>query len=856
LPGADLARLPISLKILLENLLRHEDGATVTADDVAALARHAGSPDDSREIAYFPARVVAPDSSGIPLLADLTSMRDAVLARGGDPERVNPLIPVDLVVDHSVTAAFSASPLALARNMRDEYEANRERYEFLKWASQAYRNLRVVPPGMGIVHQVNVEYLSQPIWRQTLGDQVLAYPDTLVGLDSHTPMINALGVLGWGVGGIEAASAMLGEPIMMPIPEVLGCWLVGRRAPGVTSTDVVLTVTERLRAKGVTGKLVEFIGPGARQLSLADRATISNMAPEYGANMGFFPIDEETLRYLRMTGRDEESVVLAEAYARRQGMWADDASQAVYTDTLEIDIGEIRPSMAGPKRPQDRRALADVPASFAEAFPAPATGGTAKPGHGDLVIAAITSCTNTSNPSVMIGAGLLARNARARGLEVKPWVKTSFSPGSRVVADYLAEAGLQRPLDELGFQIVGYGCMTCAGASGPLPEDVTRSLEESKATAVAVLSGNRNFEGRIHPAVKAAYIGSPPLVVAYAIAGAIGIDMERSPLGHDLEGQPVYLRDIWPSDREIEDNVARFVAPKMFRDSYGSIFKGDDNWTGLKSQTGGTWRWDEASTYLLRPPFFDGEAVPKAQTVDIRDARALLILGDSITTDHISPVGPIQETSPAGRHLAGRGVARKDFHSFLARRVNHEVMIRGTFDNPRLRNLMVPGIEGGFTRHLASGETLPVPEAADRYCADGVPTVVIAGREYGTGSSRDWAAKGTKLLGIRAVIAESFERIHRSNLVGMGVLPLQLPEGVTRESLGLDGSESFDITLDGAPLAPRAALRLMIRKDGETRDVGLLCRLDTEREVEWYAGGGVLDYVIGKIAPRSAKLSA
>ncbi len=856
LPGARIGQLPLSLKILLENLLRHTDGKVVTRADVEALARY--NPDDQdldAEIAYFPARIVMPDSSGIPLLADLSAMRDAVVRRDADPDLVNPAIPVDLVVDHSVTAEFTASPTALARNMAEEFTANRERYEFVKWAAQAYRNLRVVPPGMGIVHQVNLEYLSQPIWRQTTSTGVLAYPDTLVGMDSHTPMINALGVLGWGVGGIEAASAMLGEPIMLPVPDVLGCRLVGDRAPGVTSTDIVLAVTERLRKKGVTGKLVEFIGPAARRLSLADRATISNMAPEYGANMGFFPVDDETLRYLRMTGRDEDSVLLTEAYAKAQGMWASDADSAVYADTMEIDIGEVRPSMAGPKRPQDRRALADVASSFTEAFPSGKAQATEHPGRGDVIIAAITSCTNTSNPSVMLAAGLVARNARAKGLKVKPWVKTSFSPGSRVVASYLQQAGLQDALDGLGFQIVGYGCMTCAGASGSLPPDISEALETNKETAVAVLSGNRNFEGRIHPAVKAAYIGSPPLVVAYALAGTILIDIENDPLGTAPDGTPVYLRDVWPSDEEIADHIARFVAPRMFRDNYVAAFKGDDNWTRLRGGEGGTYSWDQASTYLRRPPFFDEGGIAATDRVDIHGARALLVLGDSITTDHISPVGPIQDNSPAGRFLRGNGVSPKDYHSFLARRVNHDVMIRGTFDNPRLRNEMVPGVEGGFTRHVPSGDTLSIPDAADRYAAEQVPVIVIAGREYGTGSSRDWAAKGTKLLGIRAVVAETFERIHRSNLVGMGVLPLQFPDGVTRQTLGLDGSESYDLKLDGV-LTPRAQVRLTIRKGAETRDIDLLCRLDTEREVEWYVSGGVLDYVLEKIIASGMKLSA
>jgi aconitate hydratase len=855
LPDADIGRLPISLKILLENLLRHEDGTTVTRETIASVA--SGRTD--ADIPYFPARIVMPDSSGIPLLADLSAMRDAVAARGGNADLVNPAIPVDLVVDHSVTAEFFASRNALQRNMEAEFSANRERYEFVKWASQAYRNLRVVPPGMGIVHQVNLEYLSQPIWTEARGGKTLAFPDTLVGLDSHTPMINALGVLGWGVGGIEAASAMLGEPIMMPVPDVLGCRLVGTRHPGVTSTDIVLTVTERLRRKGVTGKLVEFIGPAARQLSLADRATIANMAPEYGANMGFFPIDEETIRYLTMTGRPEASVLLTEAYAKAQGLWANNAEGSVYAEMMEIDIGEVRPSMAGPKRPQDRRPLAEVASSFTDAFPAPAgqdRGPARHPAHGDLVIAAITSCTNTSNPSVMLAAGLLARNARARGLEVKPWVKTSFSPGSRVVAGYIAEAGLQSSLDELGFHIVGYGCMTCAGASGSLPTEITEAMADNSATAVAVLSGNRNFEGRIHPAVKAAYIGSPPLVIAYALAGNITIDIEHDPIGIDSSGQPVRLADLWPSDEEIADHIARFVAPHMFRNSYASVFKGDANWAGLSARTGGTYAWDDTSTYLLQPPFFAPDATAGSGGSDIMGARALLMLGDSITTDHISPVGPIQPGSPAGQHLRAQGVEPKDLHSFLARRVNHDVMIRGTFDNPRLRNQMVPGREGGFTRHLPDGETMPVPDAADRYAAEGTPLVVIAGREYGTGSSRDWAAKGTRLLGIKAVIAESFERIHRSNLVGMGVLPLEFPAGVTRETLGLTGAEIFDLAFSEHGLAPRTRLRLTIHGEGAPREVDLLCRLDTQREVDWYASGGVLHYVLEKLVPADNRISA
>jgi len=862
LPGADLARLPVSLKILLENLLRHEDGSAVTAADIAALACWPASLSAETEIAYHPVRVLMPDSSGVPLLADLAAMRDAALRLGVAPERINPRIPVDLVVDHSVSTEFAGSPDAFARNLDLEYRQNRERYELIRWAQQAYGNFRVLPPGTGIVHQVNVEFLSRPVWSAEEGGEWRAYPDTLVGMDSHTPMINALGVLGWGVGGIEAAAAMLGEPIFMPVPEVVGCHLVGRLRPGVTATDLVLAVTQRLRAKGVIGKIVEFHGPGAAALSLPDRATVSNMAPEYGATMGFFPIDAETVRFLALTGRAPEDVALAEAYARAQGMWGCDRTGVAFSDTLEIDLDAVAPCLAGPRRPQDRRLLAEVPESLRSAFPpaasaaapAPATDAPDRPlRHGDVAIAAITSCTNTSNPAGVIGAGLLARNAVRRGLAARPWVKTSLSPGSRAVAEYLRAAGLQEPLDALGFQITGYGCMTCAGGSGPLKPAAAEAVEREGLVLAAVLSSNRNFEGRIHPQVRAAYIGSPALVVASALAGTVLRNLGSEPLVHDAAGGPVYLHELWPDPAELAETLARVVTAGAFRRGYSEQhLAGDPQWHALAGGGGATFAWNPASTYLRRPPHFDSPPGPTV-TGDISGARALMLLGDSITTDHISPAGAIPDAGPVGAYLRGLGVAPADFHSYVARRVNHDVMLRGAFSNPHIVNEMMGGRKGGLTRHMPSGEELAVYDAAQRYRAEGVPLVVIAGKEYGTGSSRDWAAKATRLLGIKAVVAESFERIHRSNLVGMGVVPLQFLPGGSRGALDLDGSETFDILGLAGGVRPRQALRLRAtRADGSNVEAELLCRVDTAREVEWIANGGVLSYALARMAADGA----
>ncbi|WP_426959444.1 aconitate hydratase AcnA [Muricoccus radiodurans] len=848
LPGSDLDRLPIPLKILLENLLRHEDGETVTAEDIANLAGWPSNPNRGGEIAYFPVRVLMPDSSGIPLMADLTAMRDAMRRMGGDPRAVNPVIPVDMVVDHSVTAEFSGSPDAYDRNLELEYRQNHERYSFLKWCAEHYDRYRVLPPGHGILHQINLEHLTRPIWSAPIGNETYAFPDTLVGMDSHTPMINAAGVLGWGVGGIEAGSAMLGQPISLAIPEVVGCHLYGKRRPGVTSTDLVLAITQALRAMRVVGKLVDFTGPGAAALSLTDRATIANMAPEYGATMGFFAIDEETLRYLRMTGRSEADVALAEAYAKAQGMWGGEARDTVYNDRISIDLGAVEPAMAGPRRPQDRHRLSAVPASFRDAFPArpasPAPHGERAMRDGDVIIASITSCTNTSNPSVLMAAGLLARNAAARGLRPKPWVKTSLSPGSRVVADYLEAAGLRAPLDALGFHIVGYGCMTCAGGSGSVAPAVEEAVAAEDLVVSVVLSSNRNFEGRIHPLAKAAYIGSPPLVIAYALAGSVLTDLEADPLGHDRSGQPVHLRDLWPDDAEIENLVRQHVTPDLFRRRYGTGFEPDRFWQAMSGQSDEVFHWDPASDYLVRNPFFDDLPENPRDASDITGARALLILGDSVNTDHISPAGAIWSSSAAATYLRSRGVGPKDFHSFLSRRGNHHVMMRGAWANRLLRNEMLPDMEGGHARHIPSGEVMSVFDAAARYRSEDVPVIVVAGAEYGSGSSRDWAAKGANLLGVRAVLAESFERIHRSNLVGMGVLPLQFPDGVTRRTLGLDGSERFDILGLAPRITPKSQATLRITKsDGSSQGVTVLCRLDTAREIDWYLNGGVLQYV-------------
>jgi len=846
----DLAPLPFSLKVLLENLLRHEDGQSVSADDLRAFAAW---PNDrgaaGREIAFRPARVLMQDFTGVPAVVDLAAMRDAVAALGGDPERVNPMSPVDLVIDHSVTVDFWGTADALERNVAMEFHRNAERYAFLRWGQTAFANFRVVPPGTGICHQVNCEYLAQTVWSA----DGLAYPDTLVGTDSHTTMVNGVAVLGWGVGGIEAEAAMLGQPISMLIPEVIGFRLAGALREGVTATDVVLTVTQMLRAKGVVGKFVEFCGSGLDALALADRLTIANMAPEYGATCGFFPIDAETVRFLAFTGRDPARVALVEAYAKAQGMWRDSTTpEPLFTDTLDLDLGTVEPSLAGPKRPQDRVALSAAGRGFAAALPALAPGGdtTVKValadgrgeiGHGDVVIAAITSCTNTSNPSVMIAAGLLAQKAVAKGLTAKPWVKTSLAPGSQTVTDYLAAAGLTPALDALGFTLAGYGCTTCIGNSGPLDERVTRAIEDHELVVAAVLSGNRNFEGRISPLVKANYLASPPLVVAYALAGTINIDLTTQPLAAG-----VFLKDIWPSADEVKQAIAGALSAESYRRRYADVFEGPEAWRQVPVAGGKTYAWPDSSTYVHNPPYFAGMSRhPPLGIADIAGARPLAILGDSITTDHISPAGNIRKDSPAGLWLIAHGVAPEDFNSYGSRRGHDEVMTRGTFANIRLRNEMAPGSEGGITTHQPSGERMAIFDAAMRYRAEGVPLVVVAGREYGTGSSRDWAAKGTMLLGVKAVLAESFERIHRSNLVGMGVLPLQFEDGMDRKRLGLDGSETFDVVGLSPGLKPRQEVVVRItRGDGSSRSVPTLCRIDTVDEVEYYRHGGILQYVL------------
>ena len=859
--GAGIRRLPVTLRVLMENLLRHEDGDSVTLDDLRALAAWVDHPHSDRGISLHPVRVVLPDSSGVPMLADMAAMRDAMAQAGDDPRKVNPFCPVDFIVDHAVTAEYAGSPDAYAKNIALEFKENRERYEFVKWTQREFRNFRVIPPGAGIVHQVNLEYLSRPIWSGTLGGQRYAYPDSLVATDSHTPMINSLGVMGWGVGGIEAASAILGEPISMLIPEVVGCRLTGKLAPGVTCTDLALSVTQRLRAQGVIGKWVEFYGPGVKQLRLPERATLSNMSPEYGATMSFFPIDEETLRYLELTGRKAEDIALAEAYAKAQGLWSSAPPDAVFSDTLEINLDAIEPSVSGPRLPQDRHPLSKAAASFAQGFPAvklPAGGGV-KPDRasgevreGDIVIAAITSCTNTSNPAVLVAAGLLARNAQRKGLKSKPWVKTSLSPGSAVVSEYLNASGLQRSLDALGFHVVGYGCMTCAGGSGSLAPEISSAIENHDLTVCAALSGNRNFEGRIHPEVRAAYLLSPPLVVAYAIAGTILTDLTRDALGTGADGKPVYLKDIWPADAEIAATVERHLHRSQFVDCYGTCEAGESNWQALATPEGATFRWDPASSMLRRPPYFEASWLNKNPRGDFSGARILALLGDSITTDHIAPMGAITKNIPAANYLAALGIPYREWGTYLLRRSNHEVLIRGAFANIRLRNHVCTPAEGGLTRHFPSGEVLPIYDAAERYAAQKIPMVVIAGKEYGTGSSRDWAAKGPAALGVRAIIAESFERIHRSNLAGMGVVPLELPPGVSWQTLKLDGTETIDIAGLRPDMPPRTTVKCTIRRAaGGSETIALRCRLDTRREIGWYRSGGILNYVFDQIRRRS-----
>ena len=867
----DIARLPVSLKILLENLLRREDGRSVRADDIQAVADWLKDRRSDREIAFQPARVLMQDFTGVPAVVDLAAMRQAMVDMGGDPDRINPLSPVDLVIDHSVMVDVYGKEGAFAANVTREYERNQERYAFLRWGQTAFDNFRVVPPGTGICHQVNLEYLARVVWSDADG---VAYPDTVVGTDSHTTMVNGLAVLGWGVGGIEAEAAMLGQPMSMVIPEVVGFRLTGALKEGTTATDLVLTVVQMLRAKGVVNKFVEFYGEGLDHLGLADRATIGNMAPEYGATCGYFPIDAETLRYLRFTGRDEDTVALVEAYAKAQGLWrGDGAPEPVFTDTLGLDISTVEPSLAGPKRPQDRVSLSEAAVAFETALAdmlgtndntrgsaMVAEGGheAAQPSaempvegteysltHGDVVIAAITSCTNTSNPTVMLGAGLLARNAVARGLAKKPWVKTSLAPGSKVVMDYLEKAGLRDDLDALGFNLVGFGCTTCIGNSGPLDEPISKAIHDGNLVAAAVLSGNRNFEGRIHSEVRANYLASPPLVVAYALAGSLRKDLTRDSLGKGKDGKDVHLKDIWPSGQEIRETLEKAMTPDMFRTRYANVFEGDEAWKKVETGASVTYEWDEESTYVRLPPYFENMSREPEPVTDIEGARLLALLGDSVTTDHISPAGAIKRDSPAGAYLIRRQVGAQDFNSFGARRGNHEVMMRGTFGNIRLRNEMAPGTEGGVTRHMPDGEQMSIYDAAMKYKEEGVPLVVIGGKEYGTGSSRDWAAKGTMLLGVRAVIVESFERIHRANLVGMGVLPLAFPEGVSRKTLGIDGSETFDIVGVGNGVKPGMTLPLTIhRADGSSETVTLTCRIDTLDEVEYYRHGGILPYVL------------
>ncbi|MDS4073885.1 MAG: aconitate hydratase AcnA [Defluviicoccus sp.] len=860
-----VSRLPFSLKVLLENLLRWEDGRTVTADDIRAIAGWLERGTADREIAFRPARVLMQDFTGVPAVVDLAAMRDAMQAAGADPAKINPLVPVDLVIDHSVMVDVAGSRQALDNNVHLEYERNEERYAFLRWGQAAFNNFRVVPPGTGICHQVNLEYLAQVVWTARTNGTVVAYPDTLVGTDSHTTMINGLSVLGWGVGGIEAEAAMLGQPISMLIPEVVGFRLAGKLPEGATATDLVLTVTQMLRKKGVVGKFVEFFGPGLDGLTLADQATIANMAPEYGATCGFFPVGRSTLDYLRFTGRDPERVALVEAYAKAQGLWRDaETPDPVFTDALALDLGAVEPSLAGPKRPQDRVALSVAAPEFTRFLTGerkgdaatavqrerPVSGTNYALKDGAVVIAAITSCTNTSNPSVLIGAGLLARNARRQGLTVKPWVKTSFAPGSQVVTAYLVAAGLQDDLDALGFQLVGYGCTTCIGNSGPLPEPINEAIEAGDLVVAAVLSGNRNFEGRIHPLTRANYLASPPLVVAYALAGSLTVDLLKDPIGTGEEGQPVFLRDIWPDNKEIQAVIDQVITADMYRSRYADVFHGDAAWRGLPAATGQTYAWQAESTYVRLPTFFEGGAAPGFS--DIRGARPLAILGDSVTTDHISPAGSIKKDSPAGRYLIEHGVMPADFNSYGSRRGNHEVMMRGTFANIRIRNEMAPGTEGGVTRLMPAGTVMPIYDAAMRYQEASTPLVVIAGKEYGTGSSRDWAAKGARLLGVSAVVAESFERIHRSNLVGMGVLPLQFKEGCDRKSLHLDGSEVFDITGLAGEVTPRMELTLTIhRATGAREDIKVLSRIDTLDEIEYYKAGGILQYVLRGLAKQA-----
>ena len=877
----DLSDLPFTLKVLLENLLRYEDDRSVSVDDIKGLVAR-----ENREIAYRPARVLMQDFTGVPAVVDLAAMREAMKALGGDAQKINPLSAVDLVIDHSVMVDEFGSPSAFQANVEREFERNGERYAFLRWGQDAFDNFRVVPPGTGICHQVNLEYLAQTVWcEKDQNGKMVAYPDTLVGTDSHTTMVNGLAVLGWGVGGIEAEAAMLGQPVSMLIPEVIGFKLTGALKEGTTATDLVLTVTQMLREKGVVGKFVEFYGDGISHMSLPDRATLGNMSPEFGSTCAFFPIDDETLRYLEFTGRDPHRVKLVEAYAKEQGMWREEGHEPKFNDTLHLDLGDVEASIAGPKRPQDKILLSKASSAFYDlvgeqpgidasgaegdmmaeagqitpeereamehnAKSVAVKGENYKLENGHVVIAAITSCTNTSNPSVMVAAGLLARNAHAKGLKVKPWVKTSLAPGSQVVSDYLEKANLQDDLNALGFNVVGYGCTTCIGNSGPLPENVAAAVTEGDLTVTSVLSGNRNFEGRINPHVRANYLASPPLVVAYALAGSMKKDLYHDPLGQDKDGNDVFLKDIWPTNKEITDTVAQCLTQEMFKSRYADVFKGTEEWQAIAGdKSGETYNWAPGSTYVKNPPYFDGMTAEAGDVDDIKGAHCLALLADSVTTDHISPAGAIAKVSPAGEYLKEHQVSVADFNSYGSRRGNHEVMMRGTFGNIRIRNEMVPDTEGGYTKHVPSGKEMSIYDAAMEYQKDDTPLVVIAGKEYGTGSSRDWAAKGTRLLGVRAVIAESYERIHRSNLVGMGVLPLQFKDGDNRTSLKLTGDETFDLSGISGGLKPRQDVELIIhRPDGSTQTVQLLCRIDTLDEVEYYKNGGILHYVLRSLA--------
>ncbi len=865
-----ISRLPFSMKVLLENLLRNEDGRSVTKEDIQAVAQWLKTRTSEREIAFRPARVLMQDFTGVPAVVDLAAMRDAMKHLGGDPKRINPLVPVDLVIDHSVIVNFFGSNTAFKKNVEEEYKQNQERYRFLKWAQRSFQNFRVVPPGTGICHQVNLEYLSQTVWSakdkvkidgKTVNAEV-AYPDTLVGTDSHTTMVNGLSVLGWGVGGIEAEAAMLGQPYSMLLPEVIGVKLTGKMKEGVTATDLVLTVTQMLRKRGVVGKFVEFFGPGLAGLSIADRATIGNMSPEYGATCGFFPIDDDTLKYLRDTGRPEARIALVAAYAKAQGLFrGKNTPDPVFTDVLKLELGSVEPSLAGPKRPQDRIALKEAKSSFAAAMDkefgkggeqgkrVPVEGRDHDLGHGDVVIAAITSCTNTSNPSVMIGAGLLARKAAQKGLTVKPWVKTSLAPGSQVVAEYLEKSGLQKDLDKLGFNLVGFGCTTCIGNSGPLDPAISKAINDADLVACAVLSGNRNFEGRVNADVRANFLASPPLVVAYAIAGSMNVDLLMTPLGVDTKGKKVFLKDIWPTSREVAALVRKTITKQMFTRKYANVFKGEANWRKIAVTGGLTYAWDPKSTYVQNPPYFtDMHRAPQPLT-DIIDARVLGLFLDSITTDHISPAGSIKLNSPAGQYLVEHKVKPADFNQYGTRRGNHEVMMRGTFANVRIKNQMVPGVEGGVTIHYPSKTQMPIYDAAMRYKSENVPLVVFAGKEYGTGSSRDWAAKGTILLGVRAVIAQSFERIHRSNLIGMGVVPLVFEEGSSWQSIGLKGDEQVTIRGLHGDLKPRQRLMAeIVGSDGSLKRVPLICRIDTLDELDYFKNGGILQYVLRHLA--------